>query len=343
MAASHNCYVILPARLAAPTALIFASGLALSACGSSDAPADTSAGGSTSSAAGGQSGQGDSKTLVGAFVVKLSPASDLGEASTAVLGKVYDSATPSAVVWESALSEGNCVLTTPRYPFCTTPCANGSVCVEDDTCAASPTSHSVGTVTVTGLRRTDSSDPFTMNPINTGYQPLGDVTLAYPPFAEADAVTFAATGGDFAAFSIASKGIAPLLLSSTDLTLKTGVGLDLAWTKGNLADATIHAKVNISRHGGTKGQIDCETADTGALSISPAMMTKLLNLGVAGYPTVIVTRHVIGSAVIAPGRVDLEVESVIEQPLEVDGLTSCTDDDDCATGHTCHVEDQTCK
>jgi hypothetical protein len=88
--------------------------------------------------------------------------------------------------------------------------------------------------------------------------------------------------------------------------------------------------------------IECDTEDTGSLEISAALVTKLLDLGVAGFPTVIVTREAVGSVTIAPGRVDLIVSSVVEHAVQVSGLTSCSADTDCPSGQTCQ-SDLTCK
>jgi hypothetical protein len=71
-------------------------------------------------------------------------------------------------------------------------------------------------------------------------------------------------------------------------------------------------------------------------------VSKLLNLGVAGFPTVIVTRHLVGSTVIPPGRVELEISSTVEQAVMIDGLNSCTDKADCPNGQDCQA-DLTCK
>lgn len=317
--------------------------LALAACGSSDAgPSSGAAGaaGASNSGTAGAAGQGDSSKLVGSFQVKLAAASDLGDANTTVVGKVYDGVTPATVIWEKPQVDGACTLTTPRVPFCSTPCGGSSACVEDDTCLAYPNAHGVGTVTVSGVKSTTGESTFAMSPISNTYQVPASVTLAYPPFADGDAVTLAASGDFFPAFSLTGKGIAPLTLTSTALSLKSAQALELAWPTAGTAK--IHVKLDISHHGGSKGQIECDADDTGSISISGALVSKLLNLGIAGYPTVIVTRHTTGSAVIAPGRVDLDISSQVEQAVSIDGLTSCTGDDDCATGQTCQ-NDLTCK
>jgi hypothetical protein len=288
----------------------------------------------------GASGTGDPSLLVGTFQVKLTPATSQGAAATAVFGKVYDGATPSTIVWESPQVDGDCTLTTPRVPYCSTPCGSAA-CVEDDTCVAYPTARGVGTVNVEGLQTRAGATNFKMTPIANGYQPPAGTTLEYPPFDEGDAVTFTPAGAYYPGFSLKSSGVAPLVLTSTTLELQSGSPLVLTWDPGSLSTASIHVKLDISHHGGTKGQILCDTSDTGALAISAELMTKLLDLGVAGYPSIVVTRHATGSAVIAAGRVDLDVSSVVEQSVTVEGLASCADDGDCPQGQACQ-SDLTC-
>lgn len=319
-------------------ALIFA------ACGgSSDSPAGSAgAAGTSANPAAGGSGSGDPNKVVGSFQVKLTPASDLGAASTTVVGKIYDGVTPITTIWESPQDDGDCTLTTPRVPYCSTTCGGSAACVENDTCLAYPTAHSAGTVTMTGLVATSGAAPLDLTLVSNTYQAPPSVPLAFPPFAEGDAIGLAAKGEYFPAFTLSAKGIAPLVLASGELALKTGQPLTLNWTKGNESSAKIHVKLDISHHGGSKGQIECDTTDSGSLSIGAALVTKLLNLGVAGFPTVIVTRHTIGSTVIAPGRVELELSSTVEQGVTIDGLKSCTDKADCPSGQECQ-NDLTCK
>ncbi|HYQ44100.1 MAG TPA: hypothetical protein VER11_19095 [Polyangiaceae bacterium] len=307
-------------------------GLLFAACnGSSDSPAGS-----------GGAGAGDPNKLVGAFQVKLTPASDLGAATTSIFGRIYDGVTPVTTIWETSKVDGECTLSTPRVPFCSTPCGGSAACVEDDTCLAYPMAHSAGTVTMTGLKATNGSSPLELLLLSNNYQAPPSVPLAYPPFAEGDAINLAAAGDYFPVFNLSSKGIAPLALTSTDLALKSGQPLNLTWTKGGEAAAKIHVKLDISHHGGSKGQIECDTADSGSLAIASALVTQLLSLGVAGFPTVIVTRHTAGSTVISPGRVELEVSSSVEQAVTIDGLVSCTDTADCPDGQECQT-DLTCK
>jgi len=337
--------VKLPIRWLSQTSAVFLPicGVAFAACGgASDSPASATAGSSGATAGSGGSTSGDPDKLVGSFQVKVTPASDLGAATTTIVGKISDGPTPVTTLWVEPQVEGDCTLTTPHVPYCSTPCGASAACVDDDTCLAYAAAHGAGAVTVTGIKATDGSTPLTLALTNNYYQAPPAIALAYPPFAESDAVTFSAAGDYFPAFKLSSKGIAPLVLTSTDLALKSGQGLALSWTKGTESSASIHVKLDISHHGGSKGQIECDTADSGALTVSGALITKLLNLGVAGFPTVIVTRHTVGSTVIPAGRVELELSSTVEQSVSIDGLTSCTDPEDCPDGQECQA-DLTCK
>lgn len=337
---SHRCHVkIHPGCWSARLAIVLAVGLVLAGCASSDSSGSKQTAASADDA-GGTGEAGDPSILVGTFQVKLTPATSHAAAATAVVGKVYDGATPSTTIWEKPQVDGDCTLTTPRVPYCTTPCGSAA-CVEDDTCIAYPAARSVGTVTVEGLHTTAGDTKFQMVPIANGYQPPAGTVLEYPPFDEGDAVVFTSAGDHFSGFSLTSSGIAPLVLTSPTLELKSGSALSLTWEPGSLSTASIHVKLDISHHGGTKGQILCDTSDTGALTISAELVTRLLDLGVAGYPSIVVTRHTTGSVVIAAGRVDLDVSSAVEQSVEVPGIVSCARDAECPQGQACQ-SDLTC-
>jgi hypothetical protein len=298
------------------------------------------AGGAGGHASGGQSGDKTrSDAPVGYFTVSLVPPDDNNASGrTTLLGKVNDGPTPAAVVWTPGPNTDGCHLSKPRVPFCNTPCGGTAVCIEDDVCQPYPTALNVGTVHVTGVKTAAGASDFSMQPIANSYQAPAGTQLAYPAFEPADAIKFEASGGSGESFSLSAKGVAPLALTSGDLSLQSGQALHLAWTAGNADLAQIHVKLDISHHGGSKGMIECDTTDDGTLDIPAALMTDLLALGVAGYPTIIVTRQAQGSATITPGTVTLTVSSQVETPVTVPGLVSCGDDTDCPTGKTCQKD-----
>jgi hypothetical protein len=313
--------------------------------GGSSSTGTTSSSTSTSTGSGGaaaDAGTGDPTVLVGSFHVKVTPPAGTTAGSTTVLGKVYDGPTPAQLVWEKQAEEGACRLSTPRVPFCSTSCGGSAVCVEDETCQPYPTAHGAGAVTVTGIATTGGGSGFAMSPIANAYQVPAGTEIAYPGFAEGDAVTFAAAGDYWAPFQITAPGVHPLALGGAAITLASGTAIPLGWDPPAKAGiSTIYVKLDISHHGGTKGMIECEAEDTGSLTIPASLLDSLLDLGVAGYPSIVVTRRATGSVTIASGRVDLVISSTVEQAVSVEGLTSCTSDADCPAGETC-LSDLTC-
>jgi len=168
--------------------------------------------------------------------------------------------------------------------------------------------------------------------------------FAYPPFAAGDDIKLHATGGDYAAFDLAAKGVHPIAFTNTDFALDEGKPFNITWdAAADPKAAQIYVKIDISHHGGIRGMIECHADDTGSLSISGETMTELIGLGVAGYPSVVLVRQSIDTAQIAPGRVRLEVSSRAERYLTVAGVDSCTVNEDCPDGKTCRTTDSTCQ
>ncbi|HVV86566.1 MAG TPA: hypothetical protein VHE35_26090 [Kofleriaceae bacterium] len=325
--------------LASVTACAGAS--AIAACGGDD-------GGATADA-GVDAMLGDPDTLVGQFTVDLvapvaatetEPASD---GYTSVLGVVYDKPQPQAVIWDVMLTDGSCVLRIPRVPFCETPCGGSAVCVDDDTCEPYATKQDVGTVHADGLMTTGGATAFDLISIAGSYQAPGDVHLAYPAFAPGGQLQLAAAGSAFTpAFTLTGTGIAPLQVTSPDPALARNQPTTITWAPpagGGASRVTL--LLDISHHGGSKGKIECDAPDNGTLTLSAELMTRLLDLGAAGFPTVIVTRQATSSALVTSGRVDLLLTSKVERPVTVPGLRSCTDDTGCDPPQTCQP-DLTC-
>jgi hypothetical protein len=326
------------------------SGGGSSSAGTGSGSAGTGSGsaGTGSGSAGtgtGPSGGGSSNgpELLGTFKVEVT-ADESGPTTgtTSVLGKVSTGATPSNVVWDEAATEGPCRLEKPRAPFCAPSCGS-DVCVEDDVCRAYPTAQSVGAVTLSGVNLTGGGSSLELKEVAKAYQPPAGTTFAYPPFAEGDAVKVSAAGGDLPGFELETTGVSPFWLTSDDLMLEEGEPLELTWEAAADAKASsIHVKLDISHHGGSKGMIECDQDDTGSLSIPASLVSELLGLGVAGFPTVIVTRSASDRTALGGGEVALVVASTIERAVGVPGLESCTDNDDCPSGETCQA-DLTCQ
>ena len=122
-----------------------------------------------------------------------------------------------------------------------------------------------------------------------------------------------------------------------------GQPLQLTWTPaGQPALGRIELKLDISHHGGARGKIECDVPDTGSLEIPASQVSGLLALGVAGYPTIVVTRASTATAAVSAGVISLRILSPVERAVDIEGLSSCTKDAECPTGQTCQT-DLTCK
>jgi hypothetical protein len=291
----------------------------------------------------------DADAKVGTFTLRLVPptvamgSTPASAGYTAISGKVFSGPVPEEVAWDVDVEQGGCKLLKPRVPFCDPGC-DQDVCVDDDQCAPNPKAASAGTVTLSGLKSSaGGSAEIKIEPIAASYATPSGISLAYPAFDEGAELKLSAKGADAPAFEITSHGIAPLSLSTTTFELKSGSAFALAWqAPGKSEFSRIQVKLDISHHGGTKGKVECDVPDTGSLSVPADLVTRLLKLGSAGFPTVVVDRVSSASASTKAGSVELKVVSEIEQGVQIEGLTSCSDNADCPQGKTCQ-SDLSCK
>jgi hypothetical protein len=288
-------------------------------------------------------GAGNPNVRVGEFSLQLIEK----DRYTKFLGIVSDVAAPSMYVWSKQDEASGCVLSTPRSPFCEESCGT-STCVADDVCQKSPTGQYVGDVTVRGVKTSTGTMEFTLKPTNSSntYQPVG-FSLPYPAFEEGDPIEVSAAGGDVGPIMLKGKGISPLVMPGSDegYPLERGKGLALTWTAPKSGDGSrIQVKLDISHHGGVKGMIECDVPDNGSLNIPAKLTDALLNLGIAGFPTVMVTRSSVSSATTSLGRVDLKVYMYIESEIKIPGLVSCASADaPCPDGKSCNTKSKVCE
>ena len=241
------------------------------------------------------------------------------------------------VIWTVTDSEGDCELFEPSVPHCDPDCGGVAACVADGVCKDYPKALTVGNVRVSG-----AGPEFVMEPIASNYQPPNDVKLPYPPCAAGETVRLEAEGGAFPAFTLESKCI-DVLDFPGPLAIEEDQPLALSWSAPTMAGITrIHVKMDISHHGGSKGKIECDIDDDGSFEIAASLVTKLVDLGVAGFPTVSLTREAAGGSTAAqPEHVEFSVSQAAEQLLDIPGLKSCTSDEHCEEGQTCR-SDKTC-
>jgi hypothetical protein len=251
-------------------------------------------------------------------------------ARTNVLGIIYDGPAPSGEVplkLESRM--GDCELLVPWAPFCTEPCTGGAKCTADDTCTAQPKMVDVGPVVLSGL-----GDELTMEAIAGNYQ---SPTLPAEACAEGAPVSL-----DSSSFSMESRCIARLeLTTEAPIRVVSEESVELAWTPpSSEADSRVKIHLDIAHHGGKKGEINCDVADTGSFSVPEELVTQLVSLGLAGYPDITLERYSV-AADASSSLIQLRIGSLVRREVDT-GVVSCDEDSQCESGQTCNTADRTC-
>jgi len=267
------------------------------------------------------------ETRVGGFVVEPGPE------YTSVHGVVADAVTPASVM-EVQQTAGDCTLLHPRTFFCDPSCAGGLTCDATGTCIDAPRNADVGTVEVVGL-----AAPVVMEAIAPilVYSFTGD--LPHPAYKVSDTIALYVgdEGPDLVAY-----GVEDLVVDGTSMPLDSGAASTLTWTPTTSdVDARVRVSVDIANHGGVPAKIVCETADDGALDIDAALVDGLLEVGWSGFPTVTLVRQSADVGDLEGLCFDFVVRSTVTLNVDIEGLQSCSDDDDCPEGETC-LPDLTC-
>jgi hypothetical protein len=99
------------------------------------------------------------------------------------------------------------------------------------------------------------------------------------------------------------------------------------------ATSRIRIKLDVSHHGGSKGEIDCEVPDNGAFDIPEPLVTELLGLGLAGFPTINLNRIAVGTDANNP-HLSIALSSDITRAVDT-GVVSCLDASSCPDGQMC--------
>jgi hypothetical protein len=164
-----------------------------------------------------------------------------------------------------------------------------------------PTPRNVGVVTIMGVATEPGSAPVSMapDPPKYFYQPNADVKTSFSAVSRKEPTCSSAPPAPSSPPSRSpARGIRLLdVPSEAPITVAKGKPLPVRWQAPGRADLTrVEVTVDISHHGGFKGAITCDTADSGSLDIPAVLVGKLIDLGVAGFPTVAVVRRATSNA-----------------------------------------------
>lgn len=314
-------------------------------CASEDAAPSAKDGGTLDGALGDGSAEdaASGAAVFGYFNVKITPmkpATLLRAAmpdQVGVIGAFGASPTPDPFPWVVELEEGDCRLLLPRHPLCDPACTGGAMCVADElgetACIPQPEAADVGTLQVTGL-----GEPFEIERAGRSYQPVG-IELAFPPCEDGEPIEIAAEGGAFDAFELRSTCVAPMVFPGP-VAIERGMPLQLTWEPPSDPELTrVQVHFDISHHGGARGLIDCDLEDDGSHAIPAALVDGLVDLGVSGFPTLVLTRSAVAHGSTSQSEaVVLTVSSSFDNLVEIEGLTSCTSDEHCEGDATCQPD-----
>lgn len=266
-----------------------------------------------------------SSAVHGSVVVSLNAPLGDGAGYSTLIGRFFAGETPDPLPLRLDTREGDCELWVPNLPFCSEACTP-DVCTANDVCTPYPEPVEVGTIAVSGLGELLSLAPATSMIV---YQ---SPSLAYPPCEEGAKVSASSNR-----FALEAPCIAPLELTGPEpLPVKSGEAVHVTWVAATASGASrIRIGLDVSHHGGKKGQIDCDVPDTGSLDIPEALVTKLIGLGLAGYPTINVNRVSVGVDA-TNENVSLLLSSSVTRAVDT-GVTSCLDDTECEGEEKCSM------
>jgi hypothetical protein len=314
-------------------AVVLVAAFAVAGCSSPSAdPMDAAATPDGGADAGIDAGPSDAApSLHGTILVELFP-----ETYTGFLAVFHDGPSSPLMPVDLRQEQGGCQLLVPRAAACVPACGADAICTATNVCTAEPKQVDVGVLHVEGLGGMNHDVAPTAPNVLT-YQIVP--SLPYPSCSEGAAVKASARG-----FAVTTPCISALTVTSAaPIPVTAGQPTRLAWTPpGRAGISRIQIELEISHHGGWKGEIACDVADTGTFEIPAPLITALVNLGRAGYPTIKVVRTSIAAAPTEPG-VKLSVLSRTETEVDT-GVISCgaASSPPCPSGTTCQI-DFTCR
>jgi hypothetical protein len=181
-----------------------------------------------------------------------------------------------------------------------------------------------------------------MSPTSVGSYTNGATTIPHPGVAVGSVVTLTAPGDALPGFSLTTRGVEAIAVDQTAVELVRDQAFTVTWTPGTEPSARVRMVLDLAHHGGIAASLDCDgLGDDGSFALPATMVTRLMDIGVAGFPTLTVTRRTAARTATANGCVDLTVQSSVVLSVTVEGVTSCVEDEECDNGETCQG-DLTC-
>ena len=179
-----------------------------------------------------------------------------------------------------------------------------------------------------------------LEPGNSYFSPGAD----NPPYAVGSEIVLEATGdGERAPFQLFGLGSEPFT-QAPSWQLEAGRDLTVSWPAPTAAvAATVLIELTIDQHGASPLTLSCELPDTGSAVIPAAIVDRMIDSGVSGFPNGRLTRRTADHVDIDVGCVELVVGSPLAADITVSGFTPCNSSQDCPSGQVCNVALQRCE
>lgn len=280
--------------------------------------------------AGGSSDDPNEGRLFGTISLQMMEETETRSAVSVASGRLYNRLPLPTPRLREAETEGPCALWVMDMPICSGGCETGKLCVDDGVCQPYPEAQDAGPLWLTGLsqERVLIEAP----PPSFIYQ---SPELPYPACDPGDRL--ALLGESLQAENHCTE---PLRVGWSPIPVERDAPVALEWEAPSEPDeASIRITLDVAHHGGKTGEIVCEVPDVGSFEIPASLVTSLIDLGLAGFPSVFLTRT--RSSPTNISGVTFEIFSAVERPVET-GVISCLSDDDCPDGKTCDRERVIC-
>jgi hypothetical protein len=269
-------------------------------------------------------------TLFGSALVELHP----DEQYALFTAQFYD-ATPAPAdhTIKPAMNQNGCQLMVPVT--CDPGCAGTEYCTVDKKCVPRPAPIGAGTLHVEGL----GGMVLDLDPTPPMNNYSGPTLQPFPPCIEGSEIMVSSEK-----FNANIKCITALMLTSAvPIPVTKSQPMHISWAAPGMAGISrVQIELEISHHGGFKGQIDCDVPDTGSFDIPAPLVTALVDLGLAGFPSVKVWRSSQKAATGEPGA-KLTMPSLVEVAVDT-GVISCgLEGATCPNGMTCDDNFKICK
>jgi hypothetical protein len=189
-----------------------------------------------------------------------------------------------------------------------------------------------------------TNPPVRITPFVPGYN-YSNTAVANPPVTPDALVELRVPDSPWGPITLHAVGVTPLVASTDPLLIDTESDLLVTWTPPTGLDrSTVYFTVNIDQHGNSPILLSCEWPDTGSGSVPATLLEQLVNAGVTGFPSALITRHTADRVDVGPdGCMDLEVTSPRPMSVRVDGFTPCNGPGQCPPPQECNLLNEICE